>query len=71
MAQFSKFGIEVKKRLLETGHNQQWLVENVREKTGLYVDSPYISNVLLGNRSPAKIITAICEILDIPTPPDC
>ena len=59
------FGKKVKIALIEQGKNQTWLVEEVAKKTGLYIDSAYMSRILSGlNRSP-KIVNSICEILDI------
>lgn len=59
------FGKKVKIALIERGKNQTWLVEEVAKRTGLYIDSAYMSRILSGqNRSP-KIVNSICEILDI------
>ena len=64
-ANFTKFGIEVKKALVERGWSYTDLAEEVRKRTGMHCDSPYISRILTGVRSPDKITAAITEILDI------
>lgn len=38
MAQFTAFGKEVKKKLVDIDHTQAWLIEQVRGRTGLYLD---------------------------------
>jgi len=35
----------------------------VEEETGLKVDEPYLSNILSGNRTPPKVISAIEKLL--------
>lgn len=59
------FRKKVKKRLIDLEKNQKWLEEQVRDKTGLFVDSGYLSNILSGQRYSPKIVSAIREILDI------
>lgn len=65
MSKFSDFGLCVKTELLRMGKTQKWLEEAVAEKTGLYVDGGYMHKVLTGQRNAPKIVTAICEILNI------
>ena len=45
--------------------SQEWLIERVKELTGLYMDSKYMSKVLNGQRNPPKIISAINQILEL------
>lgn len=62
----SDFGKRVKKRLIDLDRNQNWLMEQVRERTGgMFIDSAYLQKILSGERSPQKIIDAICEALGI------
>ena len=56
---------KVKYRLIDLGKNQRWLEEQIKEKTGLYVDSSYLSKIYNGERNAPKIRKAICEILEI------
>ena len=63
---FSEFGKAVKKRLVDLDQTQKWLMEQVVEKTGLYIDGYYLHKILCGQRKAPKITAAICEILAIP-----
>ena len=65
ISKFSDFGLCVKTELLRTGKTQKWLEEAVAEKTGLFVDGGYMHKILTGQRNAPKIVTAICEILNI------
>ena len=65
MAKTSDFGKAVKIRLIELDKNQAWLIEQVKEKTGLYFDDGYMWKVLSGVLSTPKIMAAIREILDM------
>lgn len=47
------------------GKTQKWLEEAVAEKTGLFVDNGYLYKIFTGKKHPDKIVTAICEILNI------
>ena len=48
VAQVSEFGKAVKIRLMELGRTQEWLVDQVRERTGDYFDSSYLYRILTG-----------------------
>ena len=66
MAKYTHFGLAVKNKLLgPPSRTQEWLAKEVSTKTGLAVDSPYISKILTGQRSASKIVRAIREILEI------
>lgn len=62
---FTDFGLCVKTELLRQGKEQKWLEEAITEKTGLYVDNGYMYKILTGQRNAPKIVSAICEILNI------
>lgn len=62
----TNFGLRVKTELLLQRKDQKWLACQIAEKTGLFVDSSYLSKILTGRRSAPRIVTAICEILSIP-----
>ena len=64
-SKFTDFGLCVKTELLRLGKEQKWLEAAVSEKTGLYVDGGYMYKILTGQRNAPKIVTAICEILNI------
>lgn len=59
------FGKTVKKKLIDMDKRQKWLIEEVRERTGMFLDMSYLQKVMRGERHPQKIIDAICEILEI------
>lgn len=65
MAQFTDFGKKVKHRLIDLGKSQEWLVGEVRRRTGKYMDSGYLSKILTGAESGVNIIPAIREILGL------
>ena len=64
-SKFTDFGLATKIELLRRGRDQKWLVAEVSERTGLYMDNSYMNKVLTGQRNPPKIIAAISEILGI------
>jgi len=59
----SPYGLEIKKKLLEMGQTQNWLIERVREKTNLYFDTSYLHKILTGAEETPTIVRAINEIL--------
>ena len=68
MAQVTAFGKQVKKRLVDIDKNQSWLIDEVRKRTGLFVDSGYLWRILTGARHAPRVTEAICEILNIELP---
>ena len=65
MAKLSEFGKDISKRFIDLSKPQTWLIEEVRNKTGLYFDDSYMYKIKTGQLSTPKIVQAICEILDI------
>lgn len=65
ICKFTPFGLCVKTELLRRGLEQKWLEQEVTSRTGLYMDSGYMSKILTGQRTPPKVIASIAEILDI------
>lgn len=65
MAQLTVFGKEIKKRLIDIEHPQNWLIEQVKEKTGLYFDDSYLYKIMVGSLSTPSIVSAINEILEL------
>lgn len=61
----TNFGKAVKHRLIDMDLTQNWLIEEVRRKTGLFFDSSYLQKILNGTCNSPKIIEAISEILQI------
>jgi hypothetical protein len=66
MAQFTVFGKKIKKRLIDIERPQNWLIEQVKEKTGLYFDDSYLYKIMVGTLKTPSIIQAINEILSLP-----
>lgn len=62
---FTDFGLCVKTELLKRGKEQKWLEEQIRARTGMYVDSSYLYKILTGQRNALKITQSIKEILDL------
>lgn len=62
----AEFRKQVKHRLIELDMTQTELIRRVKEKTGLYLDSSYMSKIFTGRSAPPKIIGAIQEILELP-----
>lgn len=60
-----EFGKEIKKKLVDIDRNQDWLIREVGEKTGLYFDSSYLHKILVGKIATPKIVQAIKNILEI------
>ena len=68
MAKLTEFGKSVKIRLIEMDKDQPWLVDQVKGKTGLYFDGPYLWKILVGKLKTPSIVKAICEILELEEP---
>lgn len=64
-SKLTDFGLCVKTELLRRGKEQKWLEQRIREETGLYADSSYLSKIFTGQRNAPKVVQAIREILDI------
>ena len=70
MAEYTRFGLAVKTKLLNHPlRTQTQLAEELSKKTEMYVDDAYLSKILTGQRNAPKIVQAIREILDIPDAP--
>lgn len=64
--QTTEFGRAIKKRLIDLDKKQTWLIQQVRERTGLYFDDSYLSKIMTGKLATPGIVQAIREILDLP-----
>ena len=65
MKKITPFGKNIKVALIERGKTQEWLIGQVKEKTGLFFDSSYMYKILTGTQKNPKIINAIKEILGL------
>ena len=60
------FGKDIGKRLIDLERPQVWLIDQVRQRTGLYFDDSYLYKIKTGQLATPKIVQAICAILDLP-----
>ncbi|MBC5580901.1 XRE family transcriptional regulator [Anaerofilum sp. BX8] len=66
MAEYTTFGLVVKTKLLGPPvRTQEWLCAAVNADTGLKIDSAYMSKILTGQRTSARVAQSICKILGI------
>lgn len=68
MKPITDFGLEVKGALLKAGLTQEWLITQVRSKTGMYVDRSRLHKIFTGRSHSKRLISAICEVLGIDKP---
>ena len=61
----TEFGKKIKISLIEQNQTQEWLIAQVKEKTGLYFDSSYLNKIMTGKNNSPRILSAIKEILGI------
>ena len=61
----TEFGKKIKVALIEKDKTQNWLIEEVKKKTGLYFDSSYLCKIMTGTKESDKIIVAIKDILEL------
>lgn len=66
IATLTPFGKCIKKRLVDIGRDQNWLISEVTKNTGLYFDRSYLYKIMVGKLTTPGVVIAICEILDIP-----
>lgn len=70
MAEYTRFGLAVKTKLLDHPiRTQARLAEEVSKKTEMFVDDAYLSKILTGQRNAPKIVQAIRDILEISDAP--
>ena len=68
-AKFCQYGKEIKKRLVDIDKTQTWLIEQVKQDTGLYFDDSYLYKVMAGKNSNPKIKASIEKVLDVAVEP--
>ena len=59
------YGKKIKIALIKRDMTQGELMKEIKNKTGLTVDTSYMSKIMRGLRTPPRIISAINEILEI------
>ena len=65
VSQYTEFGKEVKKKLIDVGMTQRKLCEEVSTQTGKYFDDSLLSKIFRGQTYPFmdKFVDAIKDIL--------
>ena len=63
MNKICDFGKEIKKRLIDIDHTQEWLISEVRKDTGLFFDSSYLYKIMSGRQKNPTITNSIKKIL--------
>lgn len=58
-------GKEINHALVELNQPKEWLIERVRETTGLYFDRSYLHKIQVGERTTPGILQAIRTILQL------
>ncbi|MEF9976662.1 MAG: XRE family transcriptional regulator [Oscillospiraceae bacterium] len=62
------FGKQIKLKLVDIEQNQEWLISQVREDTGLFMDNGYLYKILTGKLKTPKIVESISKILGLDKP---
>lgn len=66
MAEYSTFGLSVKTKLLgPPARTLAWLCNQVREDTGMYVDSARMSRIITGADNSPRIMESITRVLNL------
>lgn len=65
MTEYNEFGKKVKHALIEKGMTQEALIAQVRERSGMYMDSSTLWKIYTGKLRGKVFKPLICEILDI------
>ena len=61
----TEFGKAIDHKLIDLGKTQQWLIEQVKEKTGMFVDTSLIYKIKVGEVKRGRIVDAVREILGL------
>lgn len=61
----SSYGKEVCKRLVDMDKQKVWLMEEIRKRTGLYMDSSYLNKILNNGKGSQKILEAIHDAIGV------
>lgn len=59
------YGRAVKHKLVDIDKTQTWLIREISSKTGLYVDSAYLSSIFSGRRNAPRVKDAIYDIIGV------
>ena len=62
---FTDFGKKVKVKLVELNKTQNWLIEQLKKETGMFVDCSLLNKILTGRIHSERIVSAIVKLLGI------
>ncbi len=65
MTQLNDFGVTVKKRLIDIGKNQAWLIDEGKSRSGKYMDNSYLNRLMTSKATSSPMVETIKEILEI------
>lgn len=63
--QLTEFGKDIKRSLIDLNRTQEWLISELKSKTGLYMDSSLLYRIMTGTVNNPKWEAAIKEILKL------
>lgn len=63
--ELTEFGKEIKFELIMRNKTQNWLINQVRSDTGMYVDTSVLYRIMTGSLHSPRIISSICQVLGI------
>lgn len=61
----TEYGKAIKKKLIDMEKTQAWLIERVKEETGLYFDDSYMYKIVHGKVATPSMVNAINKILEL------
>ena len=61
----TEYGQEIQMELLKRQKTRNWLIEELRQKTGMYVDGSNLYKLMTGKIKSSKLTDAIQEILGV------
>lgn len=61
----TQYGDIVQCKLIQKKRTQAWLIEELRKKTGMYVDRSNLHKIFTGAYNSTRITSAINELLEI------
>lgn len=60
----TKYGKKIKMKLIEREKTQEWLMQEIRKRSNLFVDCKLLNNIMTGKTN-SSVIPIINEILGI------
>lgn len=63
--ELTEFGKEIKLELMIRNQSQEWLIDQLKHYSGMYVDSSILYKIMTGQVAKSKLHEYIREILEI------